>query len=473
MRFFVLAVLVLCSISAPGQSRRVVPGAAKPAIEATSETTGERTAKEMFDEANAYNKIKFAEFEQKKLPVSDALIQQTQRERKQLAAKYAAIVGRRTDLTAEDTYYLGMLHWVADNLDGTRETFTKYLAANDLPAEKAQDARAVVAVVYARQKQFAAADKALTDYLKNAPIRLSQRGQIEREIAKGLVAADDLAAAAPHAEAAYAAYRSIAADPVSRDKAIDEVMDSGIFLFKLDREIRAVERADATLEDMKKTAVSLQATNLWYIAVDKQITYQIETGRKPQALALFAAASSQFDKDFPARNSEYLQKLKKRERQYRLLGEPAPELSVLDSYFAGTPHTLADLRGKVVLLDFWATWCVPCIDAFPTMLDWKQDFATQGLSIIGLTRYYGMAEGFTVDNAAEVDFLKRFVRSHGLTYDLAIARDETNHKTYGAASIPTAVLIDRKGVVRYIESGSSSYRLDEMREMIIKLLAEK
>jgi thiol-disulfide isomerase/thioredoxin len=287
------------------------------------------------------------------------------------------------------------------------------------------------------------------------------------------MAGGDLPGAAPHAEGAYAAYKSIAADPASRDKTIDEVIDSGIFLFRIQRDLGLADKADATLEDMRKTAIALQSIGLWYIAVDKQITYGIETGRKPQALATFAAATSQYDKDFPNRNQEYLQKLKKREKQYRLLGETAPELTVVDQYFAGTPHTLADLRGKVVLLDFWATWCMPCIEAFPTILEWKQDFTEQGLSIIGLTRYYGTAEGFPVDNSAEVDFLKRFVRSRRLTYDFAVAKDETNHKTYGAVLIPTAALIDRKGVVRYIESGSSPYRLDEMREMIVKLLAEK
>jgi len=467
-------IFVAAAALAPAQSRRVGPGLPKPAVETTQTTTGgNRTVKEMFDEANAYNKTKFAEFEQKKVPVSDSLIQQTQRERKQLAAKYAAIVSKRTDLTSEDTYYLGMLHWIADNLDGTRDTFTKYLAADGLPPDRSQDSRAILAVVYARQKQFQAADKSLTDYLKNTPVRLSQRGQIESEIAKGLVAAGDLTGASPHAEGAYAAYKSIAADPALRDKTVDEVIDSGVFLFKIQRDLGLTVKADTTLEDMRKSAIALQATSLWYIAVDKQISYGIETGRKTHALAAFATATSQFEKDFPNRNQEYLQKLKKRERQYRLLGEAAPELTVVDRYFAGTPHTLADLRGKVVLLDFWATWCMPCIEAFPTMLEWKQDFEAQGLSMIGLTRYYGMAEGFPVDNAAEVDFLKRFVRSHGLTYDFAVAKDETNHRTYGAAVIPTAVLIDRKGIVRYIESGSSSYRLDEMREMIVKLLAEK
>jgi hypothetical protein len=78
-----------------------------------------------------------------------------------------------------------------------------------------------------------------------------------------------------------------------------------------------------------------------------------------------------------------------------------------------------------------------------------------------------------VDNANEVAFLKRFRRGNGLTYDFLVAKDETNHRTWGATAIPTAALIDRNGVVRYLESGTSPNRLEEMRETIVDLLAEK
>ena len=151
---FILS-LVTCVVA---QSGRVSPTDPAPLA---SPTTPEKSVKEMFDEANSYNRTKFKEFDQKKVPVSDSLIQQTQRERKQLAARYAAIVGKRTDLSSDELYYLGMLHWIADNLDGARETFSKYVVTEDIPAEKAQDARAILAVAYARQKQFPIAEKTL------------------------------------------------------------------------------------------------------------------------------------------------------------------------------------------------------------------------------------------------------------------------------------------------------------------------
>ena len=472
MRFFVALLILLSALSVFGQARRIAP---QPTAASQGQTGPTLSVKAMFDDANGYNKRKFAEFAQKKVPVSDTLIQQTQRERKQLAARYAATVIKRTDLTSEDTYFLGMLHWIADNLDDTRETFIKYLSAAELPVEKAQDARAIVAVIYARQKQFSAAEKALNEYLSNSPVRLNQRAQIEKEIAAGLSDAGDLAAAAPHADAAYKAYKAIAADPATREKILDELIDSGLTLFKTYQQLSDQAKADATLDDMKKTAVEIQAASLWYFTVDRQITYQIETGRKAQALAYYTTAVGQFEKDMLSKTAvaDLLPKLKKREKHYKLLGETAPELTEIGGFLSGEPRTLADFRGKVVLLDFWATWCAPCIEAFPVMREWRQDFGLQGFAIFGITRFYGAVQGMPADNASEIESLKGFARDHGLTYDIAVAKDETNHRLFGATLIPTAVLIDRKGVIRYIETGSSPYRLQELREMIVRLLAEK
>ena len=117
--------------------------------------------------------------------------------------------------------------------------------------------------------------------------------------------------------------------------------------------------------------------------------------------------------------------------------------------------------------------CQPCFEAFPSLIEWHQDFKGDGLEILGVTRYYGEVNGLSSDEQNEALFLKGFRDRERLPYDFVVARGQAIQNLFGATALPTAVLIDRKGIVRYIETGTSSSRLSELRSMIIKLLAEK
>ena len=145
----------------------------------------------------------------------------------------------------------------------------------------------------------------------------------------------------------------------------------------------------------------------------------------------------------------------------------------IDQWFPGKPVTLAEMRGRVVLLDFWATWCGPCFDAFPHLTEWHQDLSKDGLVILGVTRYYGRQVGFENDQPGEIEMIKNFRTREKLPYDLVVGKDQSIQFLYGATGLPTAVIIDRRGIIRYIETGTSPTRIEEMREMIFKLLAEK
>jgi thiol-disulfide isomerase/thioredoxin len=227
--------------------------------------------------------------------------------------------------------------------------------------------------------------------------------------------------------------------------------------------------------DLRKTAGAIGSPSLFAYAADKLIVFMIESGRKPLAMETFLTSLIQAGKELPTKPAQHeaIQLIKKREKQYRLLGETAPEFTTVDKWFPGTAKTLGSLRGKVVLLDFWATWCGPCYDAFPSLAEWHRDHSAEGLVILGMTRYYGQGEGFSMDNAGEIEFLKRFKDKHGLPYDFVVARDQTTQQLYAATGLPTAVLIDRKGVIRYIESGTNPTRVEELREVMLRLLAEK
>ncbi len=463
--------LILCTaVPLAAQSGRVLP-ASSP----NGPTADGQTVKQLFEEANSYLRTKAAEFEAKKIRFSDAKLAQLQIEQKQLAARYAASTGTRKELTGEDHYYLGMLHWIAENLDGTLENLAKFVASEGSPADRSQTSRSIMIVVYAKQKNTEDAERTLAEYLKNQPQRLTERARMESEIAKAYQEKKDFVRMAPHAEEAFAAAKALLADASSRARGLDEILDNGMLAFEAYRDIGNADKALAALDDLISSGVSTQTPSLYYYAADKKITYLIETGRKPQALAFYQTAADNAQKEFatPPLRADADRRLRARDRHYRLLGELAIDLPAVDQWFPGTPKKFADLKGKVVLLDFWATWCGPCLEAFPALKEWHQDFAGEGLEILGVTRYYGEYGGLPKETPAELEYLKRYRVSKGLPYDFVVAKGQANQILYGATALPTAVLIDRKGVVRYIATGTSSTRLEEIRATIIKLLAEK
>lgn len=434
----------------------------------------ELSIEEMFTQATNYALDKITELEQKKVPYSETLHRNILQEQKQLAAKYAAEASQRENLAGEDFYYLGRLHWLATNSEDSSVAFEKFLASPSADTDKMQTARSVVVVISATRNDFATAEKTLADYLKNQPLRKSEVAKMEKQMAQSYRLINKFDLAAPHAENALEATKSLLFDDTSRANALSQFLDAGMTVFEIHKQLGNQSKAEAALDTLKQYAVNVKSHAIYYEAVDEKIKYLIETNRRPAALALYKTSLVQLDKDFPEKGLQTFikNKLKRRERHYEILGDTAPELASIDQWLPGEPQTLASLRGKVVLLDFWATWCGPCIAAFPSLTDWHNELQSKGLVILGLTRYYGVAEGSKVDEKSEIAFLKKFKAQYGLPYNFAVARDQTNQIVYGAKGIPTAVLIDRKGKIRYIEIGSSQSREREILEQIEILLAE-
>ena len=466
-----LAIIILCFAVAAvqAQSGRV------PATNGDAARTDSRPVEEMFEEANAYMRDKFAEFERNKVKFSEQLRQRTEKEQKQLAAKYAAIAETLAAPTAEDLYYRGLLHWIAENLDGTAESLTEFISVEGADAAKVQTARSIVVIIRAKQGRLAEAAELLDAYTAAEPSKLTEVARMNSELAKAYIAARDLVKAGPHAEQAYRASKAILAEPGNMARGLDELLDSGMLVFETFRDRGMTKEADDALIDMRSTAASFGSTSFYYYAADKLIVYRIETGRKPLALATYTEIVADAEKRFTVKGqqADVLRRLKTREKHYKIMGEPAFELKGIDDWFPGEQAAIGDLRGKVVLLDFWATWCAPCYDAFPHLAEWHRDLGGRGLVILGMTRYYGRADGLPTDKPGEIEFLKRFRKKYDLPYDLVVAGDQQTQIQYGATALPTAVLIDRKGVIRYIESGTSPSRVEEMRRMILKLLSEE
>jgi len=131
----------------------------------------------------------------------------------------------------------------------------------------------------------------------------------------------------------------------------------------------------------------------------------------------------------------------------------------------GKALSLASLRGKVVLLDYWATWCGPCRMATPTLESLHKKFGSRGLRVVGIS----------VDQPDSVAQVRPFVKAFGVTY-LVSASPIANAwaaRAYHVDGIPAQYLIDKKGIVRWSQSGFAPDEGPELAARIRKLLAEK
>lgn len=150
--------------------------------------------------------------------------------------------------------------------------------------------------------------------------------------------------------------------------------------------------------------------------------------------------------------SGYLQ-VKDRATQISLIGQQAPEISV-KKWIREGPSSLADLKDRVVLLEFWATWCKPCQEMFPKLQKLYETEADNGLETIALTRHYLAYRGTEEAMADELGLMRRMVDDHGITFAVGVAPDEQLQGIYGANGLPTVALIDRNSTVRYAGPGA-------------------
>jgi thiol-disulfide isomerase/thioredoxin len=136
------------------------------------------------------------------------------------------------------------------------------------------------------------------------------------------------------------------------------------------------------------------------------------------------------------------------------------------------PTKLTDLKGKVVLLDFWAPWCGPCLFTFPSLQRWHAAYKDKGLVILGVTRFYGEAEGRRLSRAEEVAYLSDFKKRNLLHYGFVVTESAANELNYGAFTLPMSFLIDRRGNLRYISPGANPTEGLVLGKMIKKLIDE-
>ena len=138
------------------------------------------------------------------------------------------------------------------------------------------------------------------------------------------------------------------------------------------------------------------------------------------------------------------------------INQPAPRLTLKNLQRRAV--RLSDYKGKVVLLNFWATWCAPCRAEMPELIKWQHEYGRRGLQVIGVT--------YPPMDLAEVD---RFIRDIKVNYPILVGDEKTKARFDKGETLPLTVVIDQKGRVREMIRGI--IYPEEFEEKILPLLS--
>jgi len=140
------------------------------------------------------------------------------------------------------------------------------------------------------------------------------------------------------------------------------------------------------------------------------------------------------------------------------IGKPAPDFALSD--LNDKPYRLSDFRGKVVFLNFWATWCKPCREEMPSMEILNKNFEKDGLVILAVS----------IDRVTTTKDIPPFVKGMNLTFPVLIDSWGQTDKPYKRMGVPETFIIDQQGVIREIVIGPRDWtRLDSL-QTLTKLL---
>ncbi|PYS93508.1 MAG: hypothetical protein DMF64_04705 [Acidobacteria bacterium] len=410
---------------------------------------GSSSAYALYLEASTYARRRYTELEQAGRAYNTNIVAQLEQEQRAVAARFAALVAARSSLNATDMLYLGQLYSLADESDNAIKTMRRWLRENPNAATAdTQTARFVITLETAKQGAFPTAERVLNDYLahEQLPPDWARHYQLERAFAAGYRMRKQYEGAVLHAQAAMtAAQQWYLQQPMDAQTRDDLFYQSAAALTALNLEFRQTGAALGALQQLRKISVALPSADLY-----RRATILLERIVPPTNL--MTAPDDAIFRD-------------------RLAAQSAPEIFVRD-WIDQKPITLAALRGRVVLLDFWATWCTPCRVALPHMNEWQARYKDRGLMILALTQYHGSMNGRSLSAKSELSLLRRFKHQEGMNYAVGVDGLGTVSTSYNVTSIPTAVLIDRRGRVRFISVGATETDMNEIGQMIERLLNE-
>jgi len=136
------------------------------------------------------------------------------------------------------------------------------------------------------------------------------------------------------------------------------------------------------------------------------------------------------------------------------IGSPAPDFTVRDSDHT---VTLSQFKGQVVVLNFWATWCPPCIEEMPSLVQMQQRMKSRGVTVLAVS----------VD--ADDNAYHHFLQNHGVNLLAVRDPDQKSNSLYGTFKFPETYIVDRNGVVRRKFIGAVDWTEPEILDFLSKL----
>jgi thiol-disulfide isomerase/thioredoxin len=402
----------------------------------------ESAARALYEDAALYVQRRFDEFRKNETPYDKQLEQKTFQEQKDLALRNVTQLVAQGPLRGTDLYYAGLLYALAGKGEGALDSMRRFLSdSSAATVEMKQRARVVSVQQAARLGLIEEGERLLVAYAQSEPRLPGETRSMNLLLADAYSKKRDFARAATRARDSYnAALQLVAINKMDAQQRDSTIYGSGMYL--AGALLKANRRADAIqiIQEMRARAVTLASARLYRQATELLLN-QGEDFDEPPALAESVNAIA------------------------------PPEIKVSE-WIDQQPVHLADLRGKVVLLDFWATWCGPCRYTIPKLNSLHKKYKDRGLVVIGLTEFEGNVEGRNVTRPQELEYLRRFKQQKGIAYGFGISDDKETGRGYSVTSLPTAILIDRRGRVRFLTISANDDEAEILTKMIQKLLDE-